>query len=103
MGVLAECDPVPDVVVPRVGELMDVRCVDDASRRDGKETVTRQCTRIVIQRDDVESEPDLSPPLCRFFGRPKRGGNCDFVFARNRQIQKGAKCYTLVRWEVFAD
>ena len=32
MGVLAESEAVPDVVVPGVGELVDVGGVDDAAR-----------------------------------------------------------------------
>src|SRR5215831_2990086 len=56
MGVLAEGYPIPDVVVPRVGELMDMRGVDDRPRRDRQQTESRQGTSIIIHGNNVEAE-----------------------------------------------
>ena len=81
MGVLAEGDAIPDVVIPGISELVDMRGVDDAARGDCHDPVASQRTSIVVSGDNLETETGLPTFLARFFGRLV-GGRVDDLMMR---------------------
>jgi hypothetical protein len=67
MSVLAKSDPVSGVIVSRVGELMDVRRVNDATGVNRHETIAGQGARIIISSYDIDAKSSISPVLFALF------------------------------------
>jgi hypothetical protein len=68
MSVLAERKAVSRVVVSRIGKSMDVSCVNDTAGGDGRQTITSQCTGVIVSCNNVQTEPNLAALPHRFFG-----------------------------------
>ncbi len=67
MRVLAQRDAVLRIVVPRLGKLMYMRCVDDRRATDRRDTVASQSARVIVGRHNIQSEPDVAATLVRRF------------------------------------
>src|SRR4051812_10074639 len=103
MGVLAEGNAIPDLVVPGIGELVDMGGVDDAARGDCQDTVSCQCAGIIVSGDNLETETGLPTSLARLFGGLVEGRADDLVFVGDRNAEDCAKARPLISGKILAD
>src|SRR5262249_45932150 len=103
MGVLSEGKSVARVVVAGIGELVDVRAIDDAAAGDGGEPVSRERACVVVGGDYAQSKSRLSTLLLRVLWTLVGRITLDLVIGRNGHPGQLIKPKALVRLEILRD
>jgi hypothetical protein len=101
--ILAERQAVPQRVVPRVSEAVDMRCIDDACPQYRCEKVTRQGAGVVVCSDDEQSEPGLTPLLGCLLDLKRRTIRIGRLGIPGREVEQFTKCHLLKRLKVVPD
>jgi hypothetical protein len=82
---------------------MDVRRIDNALARDGREPVTRHGAGVTICIHDTNAEPAFAALLLGFVRRLVAGILGNLIVGRNRKARQGVQSNTLRRWEIRRD
>ena len=59
--VLGECQSIARIVIPRVRELVNVRCIDDRLASNRRNAIAGERARVVVSRNNIEAKASVAP------------------------------------------